>query len=54
VACLTTLFQRCLYRITLKIEMHRMLKEEMVVACYKILLTGRMKNNNDGGPQNIQ
>ena len=37
-ACLTTLFQRCLYRMRLKVEMHRML-EEMVVACYKILLT---------------
>ena len=22
--------------------------------CYKILLTGRMKNNNDGRPQNVQ
>lgn len=52
-AFLTTLFQRCLYRMKLKIEKHRTLKEEVVVACYKIHLTGRIKNNNDGRPLNI-
>jgi hypothetical protein len=54
VACLTTLFRRCLCGMMVKIEMHRMLKEEVVVACYKIHLTGRVKKNNGGRPQNIQ
>ena len=52
-ACLMTLFQPCFYRMMLKIEMHMMLKEGVVVAC-TIHLTGTIKNDNDGRPQNIR